>query len=214
MNIKTVVLFFALSGGAILGCSSLPEKHGMSQPEEKVLSRVDNLSSRPDWVKESEPFHIKDGIVSNLGVTTVPGDSRVEAAYRISGNNAKAGIATSIEQRLSFVFQNAEEGTGFDSTQARFIGAEASELTTSALRVSNQYWEKVFAVDEHGMGKIFYRVYSMVTMPEQEFKRAIGEAIRKQSGQGKLSKDFSQKVNDHWDKFVNGQSDRDAASAE
>lgn len=212
---NTKIIFISLFGGALfLGCSSLPEKHGMVQPEEKVLSRVDDLSSRPDWVKESQPFNVKDGVVSNLGVTTVPGDSRVEAAYRISANNAKAGIATSIEQRLSFVFQNAEEGTGFDSSQARFIGAEASELTSSSLNVSKQYWEKVFAVDERGAGKTFYRVYSMVTMPEQEFKRAIGEAIRKQSGQGKLSKDFSKKVNEHWDKFVNAQPGLAEASAE
>ena len=214
MNVRTIFLLSVISVGGFLGCSSLPAKHGLIQPEEKVLSRVDDLSSRPDWLKESQPFQIKDGVVSNLGVTTVPGDSRVEAAYRISANNAKAGMATSIEQRLSFVFQNAEEGTGFDSSQARFIGAEASELTSSSLSVSKQYWEKVFSVDERGVGKTFFRVYSMVTMPEQEFKRAIGDAIRKQSGQGKLSKDFSQKVNEHWDKFVNGQPGREAASAE
>jgi hypothetical protein len=145
-------------------------------------------------------------------MTTVPGDSRVDAAYRVSANNAKSGLATAIEQRLSFVFQNAEEGVGFDSTQARFIGAEASELTSSSLSVSKQYWEKVFVVDEHGASKTIYRVFSLVTMPEQEFKRAIGEAIRKQTGQGKLSKDFGKKVNEHWDKFVNGQPSRDAAS--
>ena len=202
----------ALSFVSFLGCSSLPEKHGLIQPEEKVISRVDDLSSRPDWAKESQPFKIKDGVVSNLGVTTVPGDSRVEAAYRIAANNAKGGIAGAIEQRLSFVFQNAEEGLGFDTTQARFIGAEASQLTATDIKVSNQYWEKVFAVDEHGVGKSFYRVYALVTIPESELKRAMSDAIRKQSGQGKLSKDFARKVNDHWEKFVEGGASRDSAS--
>ena len=40
-------------------------------------------------------------------------------------------------------------------------------------------------------------------MPETDFKRAILDAIRKQQGKGGLSKDFAQKVDQHWDKFVN-----------
>lgn len=196
----------------VAGCASLPEKHGMISPEEKVLSRIDNLSARPDWLIETQPFRIVNGEVVSLGAATVPGDSRVEAAYRISANNAKANVAGAIEQRLSFVFQNAEEGVKMDATQARYIGAEASALTSSSMRTSKQYWEKIFAVDEHGVGNTFYRVYSVVSMPESEFKRAIGDAIRKQSGTGKLSKDFASKVNDHWNKFVDGDKPREAAS--
>lgn len=192
--VSTCLLFVA--------CSSLPEKAGLQKPKEEILSRIDGLSSRPEWVNESEPFQVKNGLVSNVGMASVPGDSRIEAAYRVAANNGKAEISKAIEQRLSFVFQNAEEGTSFDATQVRYIGAEASELTSSSFKISKQYWEKVFSVDEHGQTKTFYRVYSLIQMPEPEFKRAIMEAADRRKGKG-LSKDFKEKVNKHWDQFAN-----------
>jgi len=204
---RFVILLFSF---AIFGCSSLPEKVGLQTPKEEVISRVDNLSSRPEWITESEPFQIKNGVVSSLGMASVPGDSRIEAAYRISANNGKAEVSKAIEQRLSFVLQNAEEGTGFDSSQLRYIGAETSGMTSSSFKLSKQYWEKVFATDEHGYGKTFYRVYSLVQMPEPEFKKAILEASDKRKGKG-LSADFKDKVNKHWDQFVNA-GHREAAS--
>lgn len=194
------------------GCSSSPPKHNIEQ-DEKVLSRIDDLSSRPGWVKESEPFIIKDGIVTSLGQTTIPADNRVEAAYRIAENSAKAAISNNIEQRLSFVFQNAEEGTGMDATQARYIGAEASELTTSEIKIGKRYWEKVSTVTGSGEPRVVYKVFASVTMSEADLKRAILDAARKRQGKGGLSADFSAQVSKHWDKFVNGAtSDRSTAS--
>lgn len=184
-----------------VGCASLPEKEGLRMPKEEVISRIDGMSSRPSWLKESEPFLIKDNVVSTIGMATVPADSRIEAVYRVAANNGKAEISKAIEQRLSFVFQNAEEGTGFDANQVRYIGAEATELTANSFKLSHQYWEKVFAVDEHGQSKTFYRVYALITMPETDFKQAIIQAANKRLGKG-ISNDFKQKVDAHWDKFV------------
>ena len=96
----------------------------------KIVARIDDLSSRPSWLKESEPFVIEKGTVTSLGQTTIPGDNRVEAGYRVAENNAKAAIAGAIEQRLEFIFQNAEEGSGIDATQAHYIGAESSKIVT------------------------------------------------------------------------------------
>ena len=184
-------------------CSSTPKNSdGKPLEPDVVLSRIDDLGSRPNWLKESEPFAISGGSVISLGQTQIPGDHRVEAAYRIAENNAKAQIAKAIEQRLDFVFQNAEEGTSMDEAQARSIGAEAANLTSSTLRVEKRYWEKVMTTDDSGSKKTIYRVYATVKMPETDFKRSVMDAIRKQQGKGGLSADFAQKVNQHWDKFV------------
>src|SRR5581483_6442033 len=105
MKLKSSVLSAAML--AVVGCSSATKMPTPETAEDKVLSRIDDLSHRPDWLKESETFKIKDGMVYSLGSTTIPGDHRVEAAYRIAENNAKAAIAAAIEQRLNFIFQNA-----------------------------------------------------------------------------------------------------------
>ncbi|MCQ8780298.1 hypothetical protein NQU49_27250, partial [Escherichia coli] len=82
---------------------------------------------------------IKDGNVQSLGQTTIPGSDRVEAAYAIADNNAKGAICLAIESRLEVIFQNADDGTAIDSTQARRISAEACKITSSSIRPGNRY---------------------------------------------------------------------------
>lgn len=197
---KTIAVLFLL---LLAGCSTAVKNPTKAEIEpDKVISRIDDLSSRPDWVQESEPFRIEKGLVVSTGMTTIPASDRVEAAYRIAQNNAKAAIAGAIEQKLEFIFQNAEEGTSINATQARYIGAEASNLVTSTIKPGKNYWEKVATTQDSGERLTQYKVFSTVIMPEDEFKRAIFEAIKKSQGKGGLSKDFAKKVDAQWDKFV------------
>jgi hypothetical protein len=153
-------------------------------------------------LKESKPFYIDSGKVYSLGSTTIPADHNINAAFRIAENNAKASVAHSIEQKLDFVFQNAEEGTSLGANQARYIGAEASKLTTNSLRLSNHYWEKVSLIQENGQPSIQVRVFSLVEMPENDFKAAIIDSVRKSQGKEGISAEFAKKVDTHWNQFV------------
>ncbi len=188
--------FFALSVLACAACSSVSMK-------DQVIARSDDLSSRPEWVKDSETFTVSKGTVYMLGSTTIPATSSPDRAYRIAENNAKQGLSSAIEQKLDFVFQNAEEGTEIGSDQTRFIGMEASKLVTSAIRPSNRYWEKVVTVTGANADDkaVVYRVYARVAMPEKEFKKAIERAIAKAQKKG-LSADFAKKVDAQWDRFT------------
>ena len=196
-NIALVVLLKLMTG-----CATTPSQVTAEDQPDKVLNRINELGERPKWADESSPFKVEDSKVISLGQTTIPGDNRVEAAYRIAENNAKQGICSAIEQRLDFVFQNAEEGTNIDSTQARSIGAEACKLTASSIRNGRRYWEKVAVTTDSGSRVTRYRVFATVEMPESDFKRAVLDAIKKQQGKGGISQDFSNKVDDHWDSFV------------
>lgn len=187
------------------GCSSAPVTGIDHAGEERVLSRIDGLGSRPSWLRESEPFTIDGGVVNSIGMTTIPADHRIEAAYRISDNNGKAAVATAIEQKLEFMFQNAEEGTSMDATQARYIGSEASKLTASSIRIGKHYWEKVSIVSQNGTPNVIYKVFNQINMPEQDFKAAIIDAIRSKQGKGHISEEFAKKVDQQWDSFT-GQS--------
>jgi hypothetical protein len=201
---KKAYVYGLLGSLLVCGCSSNTPRGATSETQEdKVVARMNEQSSRPNWLDESKPFLIKDGYVRALGQTTIPGDSRVEAAYRIAENNAKGAIASAIEARLETVFQNAEEGTSLDSTQARYIGAEASKITSSSLRIQDRYWEKVATTTDSGQRVTQLKVFTTVVMPEEDFRRAILDAARKREGKGGLSAEFAKKVDAHWDQFVN-----------
>ena len=207
---KTLLLLSIL----LAGCSSAVKNPTKAEIEpDTVVSRIDDLSSRPSWLKESEPFRVEKGSVVSTGMTTIPATDRVEAAYRIAQNNAKAAIAGAIEQKLEFILQNAEEGTSVNATQVKYIGAEASNLVTNSIRPGKNYWEKVATTQDSGERLTQYKVFSTVTMPEDEFKRAIFEAIKKAQGKGGLSKDFAKKVDQHWDRFTGSTSQTNGVPA-
>ncbi|MGE4233198.1 MAG: hypothetical protein AB7F43_07710 [Bacteriovoracia bacterium] len=199
MKIKTLLLsgLFCLAA-----CSSAPQKQTQETQEDIVIERIDGLEHRPKWLIESEPFRIESGYVTSLGQTEIPGDNRVEAGYRIAENNSKSALSSAIEQRLEFIFTGAEEGTSLDANQARWIGAEASKITTSSMRNAKRYYEKIAHTTDDGERTTKYRIFTLVQMPEADFKKAILDAARKREGKGGLSADFAKKVNSHWDSFV------------
>jgi hypothetical protein len=203
---KTNPIYYSLSISALLiaACSSTPKNPTAENTPDKVVSRINDASERPSWLNETRPFEIKNGSVTSLGQTTIPGDNRVEAAYMIAENNAKGSICSAIESRLDFVFQNAEEGTTVDSNQVRRIGAEACKLTISSIHTGNRYWEKVAMTTDSGERVTRYKVFATAEMPESDFKKAVLNAIRKQEGKAGISADFGKKVDEHWDQFVNG----------
>lgn len=184
------------------GCSSAPKGY----EKDETLSTLGDRSM-PDWAidGEAQPFVIKSGSAYSVGVTTLHGDERPEAGIRIAENNARANIAKAIENRMEFVFQNSEENASLDSTQARYIGSEASNLTSHSIRVEGAFWKRYAQSNEDGSRHIYYKIYSMVSMPEVELKRAINEAMNKGLATHKLSEDFSSKVNKQWDRFVEGE---------
>lgn len=204
---KQIILATAVL--SLAGCSSTPTNQASPTSEtlpDKVLSRINDTSSRPNWLNEEKSFQIKDQTVVSLGQTTIPGDNRVEAGYAIAENSAKGGICSAIESRLDYIFQNAEEGTSFDANQVRRIGAEACKLTTSNIRNGNRYWEKIAMTTDSGSRVTRYKIFATVEMPEVDFKRAVLSAIQKQNGKGGISQDFAKKVDEHWEQFKAGES--------
>ena len=128
-------------------------------------------------------------------------NDNLSAAYRIAENNSKSSISHAIEQRLDYIFENAEEGTG-SSSQARYIGSEASKLTSNNLQLKYRYWEKV-AIQGQTEVAVQYRVFVLIQMDESQFKAAITDAIRESQGKQGISAEFAKKVDQHWEKFVN-----------
>ena len=192
---KTARIFYVLATVLSLSaCSSVMK--------DQVLARSDDLSSRPNWVSEEKTFTIEKGNVYMMGTHEMPADRRLTTGYRIAENNAKAGLSAAIEQRLNFIFQNAEEGDEMGADQARFIGGETSKLVASSIRPANRYWEKVaVVVDADGTRNVVYRIFARISMPEADFKKAIQEAIKRNSGKKGISEEFKKKVEDHWDQM-------------
>ena len=194
---KTTRFLYVLTTVLALSACASPMK-------DIVVSRSDDLTSRPKWASDEKTFTIEKGTVYMMGRHEMPAtaDKRLITGYRVAENNAKAGLSGAIEQRLNFVFQNAEEGDEIGAEQTRFIGGEVSKLVASSIRPDKRYYEKVSrVVDADGNRDLIYRIYARIAMPEDQFKKAIQDAIKRNSGKKGISEDFAKKVEAHWNEL-------------
>ena len=192
-----VSLFGACSTG-----SGSSRELSASDFEEKIVARMNDSGSRPDWLDESAVFVASDNVVTALGRSTLPADSRIEMGYRIAELNAKSTLAAAIESKLESVFQSAEEGASLDQSQYRSAATEVTRLTTSSLRVTHRYWEKVLTRDGSGSKTVRYQIFAQVSMPEPDFKRAVIAAARRLDGRPELSEAFAKKVEQQWNSLT------------
>ena len=96
--ILTSVLALAACGG------------GMS---DKVISRSDDLSSRPSWVKDDNPVVVKDGDMFITSMATVRSDrANISQGYRIAENQAKTDLSNAIKTDIKANLKTSGETYG------------------------------------------------------------------------------------------------------
>ena len=171
---------------------------------DKVIARSDDVSSRPSWAKESTPLTKKGSDLYFLGQSRIPAEkANVSMGYRIAENNAKNAIAAAIHQNLTYMFQNAEEGTSYDASQVQFVSTESAKALMSKVTVSDRYWEKVLSsVNAYNDKEMFYSIYTRVKINENDMKKAIDNTLNKAKG---ISSDFKKKADEQWDSMVKEQ---------
>ena len=200
---KTNLFIASLVALTFFSCSSQKEAvRENNSPSETVISRIDAMPSRPAWLKESEPFSVEGSKLVALGSATIPGNHRLEAAFRIAENNAKNIFSNSISQKLSYVFQNAEEGTSMEGNTSSFIGGEVSRLVTSSLRLKNRYWERVHVINENGAPSLIYKVFATVSMEDSEFRSTLDRVLKKAEAKNEISPGMVKKIEKHWDELT------------
>jgi hypothetical protein len=200
----------ALSLFVFSACSSTGV---VNYERDKVLATA-NDEDQPDWANENVPFQVKDGKVFSVGVAYIRGDEVPSAGGRIAANNARVNIAKAVENRMEFVFQQGAENASFDGQVAKFIGSEVSSLTANNLREEGHWWTRYATSEENGERRIKYRLYSLVTMSEADFKAAVYKAVNKATAQNKVSPEFRAQLARQWDRFVEGKGAAASSPAE
>ena len=169
--------------------------------QDKVMARSDDRGSRPSWAKEEHPLTRKGSDLYFLGQARIPAEkANVSMGYRIAENNAKNSIAGAINQNLTYMFQNAEEGATYDATQVQFVSTESAKAVMSKAMATDHYWEKVLStVSADGDKEMFYSVYARVKISEADLKKAIDRTLNKTKG---ISEDLKKKAAQQWDLMV------------
>ncbi len=170
---------------------------GMS---DKVISRSDDLSSRPSWVKDDNPVFVKDGDMFITSMATVRSDkANINQGYRIAENQAKTDLSNAIKTDIKTNFVDAQEGVEGDQFRTEFLSIEKSEISFSGLMPSNRYWEKVLVTNADGEKAMEYRFFARMKIKEADFKKQMKDFLNGNKG---LSPEFNKRVTETVDEFT------------
>lgn len=174
---------------------------GMKDYKDKVVARSDNLSSRPKWVKESQVQTVSGDYMYFIGQARIPAErANINMGYRMAENNAKNVIASIIDQNLTYIFQNVEEGTTIGSNQIHFVSTESAKMLASKVIPSDRYWEKVLTtINSNNDKEVMYLIFSRVKIKESDMKAAIDRTLSRNKG---ISNELKNKALIQWDNMV------------
>ncbi len=173
---KRLLGIAATTGFLLAGCTSAPSR---PVEGERVLSRMDGLEKRPDWVTESVSVKEKDERVLFIGVAEVPSDSRVQAAFKASDLAAKGFLANKIETQLTKVVESSDAGLRMDDQSLKSLITEVSRASFRNLDVTDRYWEQVAKTAADGTETRLMKVFSLLSIPKAEMKQLLLASTQK-----------------------------------
>lgn len=186
---KKTILFLSML--ALSACGSMSDK---------VISRSDELSSRPSWVQDDNPVVVKNGDMFVTSMATVRSDrANISQGYRIAENQAKTDLSNAIKTDIKTNFVDAQEGVEGDRFRTEFLSIEKSEISFSGLMPSNRYWEKVLVTNADGDTEMEYRFFARMKIKEADFKKQMKDFLNGNKG---LSPEFNQRVTETINEFT------------
>ena len=190
-KMKTSILLLASVIG-LAGCAG-----GM---QDEVIARSDELSHRPEWVKDDEPIMVKNGDMFVTSMASVRSDrANISQGYRIAENQAKTDLSNAIKTEIKTNFVDAQEGVQGDQFRTEFLSIEKSEIAFSGLTPANRYWEKVLVSNADGDKDIEYRFYARMKIKESDFKKQMQNFLNGNKG---LSAEFGKRVTETVNEFT------------
>ena len=168
--------------------------------QDKVIARSDELSRRPEWVKDDEPIMVKNGDMFVTSMASVRSDrANISQGYRIAENQAKTDLSNAIKTEIKTNFVDAQEGVQGDQFRTEFLSIEKSEIAFSGLTPANRYWEKVLVTNADGNKDIEYRFYARMKIKETDFKKQMQNFLNGNKG---LSTEFGKRVTETVNEFT------------
>lgn len=191
----------ALSFVCMVGCSSAARLDDNREiVPDKTLSTL-NDSSQPSWADEAKPQTIQGQDMMSVGVTTISDTDSLSMGLRVAENNSRVNLAKTIENKLEYYFQNAEQSGGIENSQAKSLGSETTQLTTHSLKLES-YWYKRYVTTQETGRHIFVKIYALTSMPVKDVRTAMDQAISGKVNEHKLSEDFKAKADAQFSKIL------------
>lgn len=190
----------------LLGLASCAGKGKVSSAEQVKLTVLETIpgGSQPGWVKDGKEHYIEKGKMYYVAVAE--GFGNLEASKRASFASAQTKVAEQVKNTIGVEFGRSLETGMYEETTGGYLKdvfmSNVNKISVSGIAVESTYTEKI-QEQKGDESKVYYRTYSLVSIPEATYKDLVKRAFDDTSAQVMQNKSAKELLKEAESRFYN-----------
>ncbi len=180
---KLFVVAFSFMFLGLAGCASTGKINSADQVKITVLETIPK-GDQPSWVKSGKDFYQENSKMFYVAVSE--GFTNLEASKRASFASAQTKVAEQLKNTIGVEFGRSLETGMYEESTGGYLKdvfmSNVNKINISGVVVESTYSEKI--QEQKGSdSKVYYRTYSLVSIPEATYKDLVKRAFSDTSAQ-------------------------------
>lgn len=180
---KLFVVAFSFMFLGLAGCAITGKINSADQVKITVLETIPK-GDQPSWVKSGKDFYQENSKMFYVAVSE--GFTNLEASKRASFASAQTKVAEQVKNTIGVEFGRSLETGMYEESTGGYLKdvfmSNVNKINISGVVVESTYSEKI--QEQKGSdSKVYYRTYSLVSIPEATYKDLVKRAFSDTSAQ-------------------------------
>ncbi|MDD3054074.1 MAG: hypothetical protein PHG84_06730 [Endomicrobiaceae bacterium] len=180
---KLLAVTFSFVFLGLVGCASTGKVSSTDQVKITVLETIPR-GDQPSWVKNGKDFYQESGKMFYVAVAE--GFTNLEASKRASFASAQTKVAEQVKNTIGVEFGRSLETGMYEEATGGYLKdvfmSNVNKINISGVVVESTYTEKI-QEQKGDDSKVYYRTYSLVSIPEATYKDLVKRAFSDTSAQ-------------------------------
>lgn len=200
---KLIVVSFCFVFLGFIGCAGKGKISGSEQVKITILETIPG-GSQPSWVKDGKEHYIEKGKMYYVAVAE--GYGNLEASKRASSAAALTKVAEQVKNTIGVEFGRSLETGMYEETTGGYLKdvfmSNVNKINVSGVAVESTYTEKI-QEQKGDESRVYYRTYSLVSIPESTYKDLVKKAFDDTSAQITQNKNAKELLKEAETRFYN-----------
>ena len=198
---KFLVISFSFIFFGLIGCASKSKVSPAEQVKMTVLETIPR-GDQPKWVASGKEYYTEDSKMFYVAVAE--GFGNLEASRRASFAAAQTKVAEQVKNTIGVEFGRSLETGMYEETTGGYLKdvfmSNVNKISISGIAVEATYTEKIHE-QKGNDSKVYYRTYSLVSIPEVTYKNLVKKAFDDTSVQISQNKSAKELLNEAEKRF-------------
>lgn len=200
---KLLAVSFSFMLLGLAGCASKGQVSSVDQVKMTVLETIPR-GNQPEWVSGGKEHYTENNKM--FYVSVAEGFTNLEASRRASFASAQTKVAEQVKNTIGVEFGRSLETGMYEDATGGYLKdvfmSNVNKLNVSGIAVEATYTEKI-QEQKGSESKVYYRTYSLVSIPEATYKDLVKKAFDDTSAQLSQNKSAKELLDEAEKRFYN-----------